>query len=163
VLSIWTPGAEKIQHGYSREMAGAMLCEADEFFDALALYLVRTHLRELQASTWAGVAAYYANYFLALSFIRLNMRSVTQLSTGPIFEVTRTDDATPYFQVQQRGERQRRAGVWRAYYDAVARMAWPDRATVMDIAPRSEAFDSENKCIVNESITGLEAASMRFT
>ena len=59
VLTIWTPGAGNIQHAYSRELAGAMLCEADEFFDrALALYLLRNHLRELQASTWAGVACW---------------------------------------------------------------------------------------------------------
>jgi len=83
VLSVWTPGAGKIQHAYSRELAGAMLCEADEFFDrALALYLLRSHLRELQASTWAGVATYYTNYFLALSFIRLQMRSVILLSVS---------------------------------------------------------------------------------
>ena len=75
-----------------------MLYEADEFFDrALVLYLLRSHLRELQASTWAGVAAYYANYVLALSFVRLHMRSVTHLSGEQVFEVTRTDNQTPYF------------------------------------------------------------------
>ena len=97
-FSVWTPGAGKVQHGYSRELAGAMLYEADEFFDrALVLYLLRSHLRELQASTWAGVAAYYANYVLALSFVRLHMRSVTHLSGEQVFEVTRTDNQTPYF------------------------------------------------------------------
>ena len=66
-----------------------MLYEADEFFDrALALYLLRSHLRELQASTWAGVATYYTNYFLALSFIRLHMRSVTQLPSPTFAKVT---------------------------------------------------------------------------
>lgn len=136
ILSIWTPGAGKIQHVYSRELAGAMLCEADEFFDrALALYLLRSHLRELQASTWAGVATYYTNYFLALSFIRLHMGSVTQMPTGAVFEVTRTDDQTPYFRIHQRSGRQRHADVWRAYYDVVTQMAWPDRTTVTDIAP----------------------------
>lgn len=125
-----------MQYGYSAELAGAMLREADEFFDrALALYLLRSHLRELQASTWAGVAAYYANYFLALSFIRLHMTSVTQLSTGPVFEVTRTDGQLPYFKIQQRSGRQRHADVWRAYYEIVTQMAWPDRAAVTDIAP----------------------------
>ena len=113
-----------------------MLCEADAFFDrALALYLLRSHLRELQASTWAGVATYYANYFLALSFIRLHMRSVTHLPSGPIFELTRTDDHAPYFKIQRRSERQSHADVWRAYYAVVTEMAWPDRATVTDIAP----------------------------
>jgi hypothetical protein len=136
VLSIWAPGAGKVQQGYSRELAGAMLFEADEFFDrALTLYLLRSHLRELQASTWAGVAAYYSNYFAALSFIRLQMRSVTQLSLGNLFEVTRADVRTPYFTVQQRGERQRHVDVWGAYYDVVIQMAWPDRGTVTDLAP----------------------------
>ena len=136
VFSVWTPGAGKVQHGYSRELAGAMLYEADEFFDrALALYLLRSHLRELQASTWAGVAAYYANYFLALSFVRLHMRSVTHLSGGQVFEVTRTDDQTPYFTIQERSTRQRHADVWRTYYDVATQMAWPDRATATDIAP----------------------------
>ena len=136
VLTLWTPGAGNIQHAYSRELAGAMLCEADEFFDrALALYLLRSHLRELQASTWAGVAAYYSNYFLALSFIRLHMRSVTHLPTGPVFELTRTDDQSPYFKIHQRPERQSHADVWRAYYDVVTQMAWPDRTTVTDLAP----------------------------
>ena len=89
-----------------------MLLEADEFFDrALALYLLRVHLRESQASTWAGVAAYYANYFLALSFIRLHMTSVTHLSGGPVFEVARTDNQTPNFMIQQRSQRQRHADV----------------------------------------------------
>lgn len=138
--SIWTPGAGKVQHGYSRELASAMLFEADEFFDrALVLYLLRSHLRELQASTWAGVAAYYANYFLALSFLRLHMRSVTQLSVGRVFEVVRTDDRTPYFTVQQR-ERQRHVDVWRAYYDVVTQMAWPDSGTVTDIAPTLDSL-----------------------
>lgn len=141
IVSVWTPGAGKIQHAYSRELAGAMLCEADEFFDrALALYLWRSHLRELQASTWAGVATYYSNYFLALSFIRLHMRSVTHLPTGPVFEVTRADDRTPYFKIQQRSQRQRHTEVWRAYYEAVTQMAWPDRPTVTNIAPTLDSL-----------------------
>lgn len=136
IVSLWTPGAGNIQHAYSRELAGAMLCEADEFFDrALALYLLRSQLRELQASTWAGVATYYTNYFVALSFIRLHMRSVTQLPAGPVFEVTRTDDQTPFFKIKLRSVRQRHADVWREYYDVVTQMAWPDRTTVTDIAP----------------------------
>jgi hypothetical protein len=140
VLSIWTPGAGKAQHGYSRELAGALLYEADELFDrALALYLLRSHLRQLQASTWAGVGAYYANYFLALSFIRLHMKSVTHLPGGPVFEVTRTDDQTPYFMIQP-SERQRHADVWRTYYSVVRQMAWPDRATVTDIAPTLDSL-----------------------
>jgi hypothetical protein len=118
-----------------------MLCEADEFFDrALALYLWRSYLREFQASTWAGVATYYSNYFLALSFIRLHMRSVTQLPAGPVFEVTRTDDRTPYFRIQQRNQRQSHAEVWRAYYEAVTGMGWPDRPTVINIAPTLDSL-----------------------
>jgi hypothetical protein len=113
-----------------------MLWEADEFFDrALALYLLRSDLRELQASTWAGVATYYTNYFLALGFIRLHMRSVTHLPAGAVFEVTRTDDAAPFFKIQQRGARQRHAEVWQAYYDVVTQMAWPDSTTVTEMAP----------------------------
>ena len=136
ILAIWTPGAGKTQHVYLRELAGAMLWEADEFFDrALTLYLLRSNLRELQASTWAGVAAYYSNYFVALSFIRLHMRSVTHLPTGAVFEVTRTDDSTPFFKIQQRGKRQRHTEVWEAYYDVVTQMAWPDSTTVTEIAP----------------------------
>ncbi len=141
VLSLWTPGAGRTQHTYSRELAGAMLCEADEFFDrALALYLLRRHPRQLQASTWAGVAAYYANYFLALSFTRLHMRSVTQLAGGQVFEVTRTDDQTPYFKIQQRTGRQRHTEVWRVYYDVVTQMAWPDGATAADLAPTLDSL-----------------------
>jgi len=118
-----------------------MLWEADEFFDrALALYFWRSHLRELQASTWAGVATYYSNYFLALSFIRLHMRSVTQLPTRPVFEVTRTDDRTPYFKIQQRSQRQRHTDVWLAYYEVVTQMAWPDRTTVTNIAPTLDSL-----------------------
>ena len=136
IRTIWTPGAGKTQHAYSRELAGAMLWEADEFFDrALTLYLLRNNLRELQASTWAGVVTYYANYFLALSFIRLHMRSVTHLPTGAVFEVTRTDDATPFFKIQERSRRQRHMEVWDAYYDVVTQMAWPDSTTVKEVAP----------------------------
>lgn len=136
VALLWTPGAGEVQHIYSSELAGAMLSEADEFFDrALTLYFLRSQLRDLQASTWAGVATYYANYFLALSFLRLQMRSVTQLPAGPVFELTRTDDTTPYFKMQRRSVRQRHADVWRAYYEAVTQMAWPDAATVAEIAP----------------------------
>jgi len=136
ILSVWTPGAGKVQHVYSSELAGAILWEADEFFDrALILYLLRSHLRQLQASTWAGVATYYSNYFLALSFVRLHMRSVTHLPTGPMFEVARTDNAAPYFKIEQRSQRQRHADVWRAYYEIVTRMGWPDLATVADLAP----------------------------
>ncbi len=115
-----------------------MLQEADEFFDrALALYLLRDHLRELQASTWAGVATYYSNYFSALSFMRLQMKSVTELRTGDVFEVNRTDFPAPYFRIQQRKRRQSHSDVWHAYYDIVTEMGWPDRATVADLAPTS--------------------------
>ena len=141
IVSIWTPGVGKIQRAYSRELAGAMLFEADEFFDrALALYLWRSHLRECQASTWAGVATYYSNYFLALSFIRLHMRSVTQLPTGPVFEVTSADDLVPYFKIEQRRQRQRHTDVWREYYEVVTQMAWPDRLTVTDLAPTLDSL-----------------------
>ena len=113
-----------------------MLFEADEFFDrALILYLLRSHLRRLQASTWAGVATYYSNYFLALSFIRLQMRSVTHLPAGPVFEVTLTDHAAPHFKIEERSQRQRHADVWRTYYQVVTQMGWPDLTTVTDLAP----------------------------
>ena len=139
ILSVWTPGAGRVQYVYSRELAGAILFEADEFFDrALMLFLLRNHLRNVQASTWAGVATYYANYFLALSFVRLHMSSVTHLSTGPVFEVTRIDDSVPSFKLRQRGQRQRHTDVWKAYYDVVTRMGWPDSATVSDLAPTLE-------------------------
>jgi hypothetical protein len=72
IPNIWRPGGEADQKGYSRELAGALLREEDVFFDrALALYLLRSQLKSLQACTWAGVASYYSNYFSALSFIRL--------------------------------------------------------------------------------------------
>jgi hypothetical protein len=138
IVAAWTPGNAygNAQHAYSRELAGAMLHEAEVFFDrALALYLLRSHLREFQASTWAGVATYYSNYFLALSFTRLHMRSVTHLPTGPIFEVTRTDDQAPRFKIVQRRERQKHTEVWRTYYEVVTRMGWPDSATTAEIAP----------------------------
>lgn len=125
-----------MQQGYSRELAGAMLFESDEFFDrALMLYLLRSHLRQLQASTWGGVATYYCNYFLALSFLRLHMKSVTHLPSGPVFEMERVDDAAPVFKIQERNDRQRHGEVWRAYYDAIIQMAWPDGAVVAELAP----------------------------
>jgi hypothetical protein len=141
IALIWTPGAGKVQRAYSHELAGAMLREGDEFFDrALALYLLRGHLRQLQASTWAGVATYYANYFLALSFIRLHMRSVTQLVTGPIFNVSCETGQTPFFRIQQQGKRQRHGEVWRAYYDVVTEMAWPDASIVTDLCPTLDSL-----------------------
>jgi hypothetical protein len=141
MASIWTPGAGSVQQGYSRELAGAMLTESDEFFDrALALYLLRSHLRESQASTWAGVACYYANYFLALSFIRLHRRSVTHVSPGSIFEVTPTDDRLPQFKVKQVQRRQRHTEVWETYYDLVSQLAWPDAATVIALAPTLQSL-----------------------
>jgi hypothetical protein len=113
-----------------------MLLEADEFFDrALALYLLRSRFRELQASTWAGVATYYANYFLALSFIRLHRRSVTQVSPGNVFEITPTNDRLPQFTIRLVKERQRHTEVWRTYYDVVTQMAWPDPTTAIGLAP----------------------------
>jgi hypothetical protein len=136
VPEVWTPGGGETQHVFSRELAGAMLCEVEEFFDrALVLYLLRSHLRDLQASTWAGVATYYSNYFLALSFTRIHMKSVSHLSTGPIFEVTRTDSQSPFFKIQRRSARQRHADVWRSYYEAVIEMGWPDATTVLAMAP----------------------------
>jgi len=135
ILAVWIPGGGKTQQAYSRELAGALLYEAEEFFDrALALYLLRGHLRDLQASTWAGVATYYSNYFLALSFTRLHMKSVTHLPNGPIFEIT-CPTGQMIFRIQERKDRQRHAEVWRAYYEVVTQMGWPDSATVADIAP----------------------------
>lgn len=136
IPALWTPGAGRSQHAYSRELAGAMLWEADHFFDrALTLYLLRSNLRDLQASTWAGVATYYTNYFLALSFTRLHMRSVTHLPATAVFAVTRTDDAAPFFRIEQRARRQTHTEVWETYYDIATQMAWPDALTVMEIAP----------------------------
>jgi len=100
VLAVWVPGGGKTQQGYSRELAGSLLYEAEEFFDrALVLYLLRGHLREVQASTWAGVATYYSNYFLALSFTRLHLRSVTHIPNGPIFEIT-CPNGQMFFRIQ---------------------------------------------------------------
>ncbi len=140
VLAVWVPGGGKTQQGYSRELAGALLYEAEEFFDrALVLYLLRGHLREVQASTWAGVATYYSNYFLALSFTRLHLRSVTHIPNGPIFEIT-CPNGQMFFRIQERKDRQRHAEVWRAYYEVVTQMGWPDAATVMDIAPTLDSL-----------------------
>jgi len=118
-----------------------MLIESDEFFDrALALYLLRSHLRESQASTWAGVASYYDNYFLALSFIRLHRRSVTQVNPGNVFEITPTDDRLPQFKVKQVQKRQRHTEVWETYYDLVSQMAWPDATTAITLAPTLQSL-----------------------
>ena len=141
IASVWTPGAGAKQQCYSREVACAMLREADEFFDrALVLYLLRTRLREFQASTWAGVAAYYANYFLALSFIRLHRRAVTQVSPGSVFEITPDDDRLPQFTIRKVAGRQRHAEVWRTYYDVVTQMAWPDATTALGLAPTLQSL-----------------------
>ena len=63
------------------------------------------------------------------------MKSVTHLVGGPVFDVARTNDQAPYFMLKKRGERQKHAEVWRNYYDLVTSMAWPDPATVTELAP----------------------------
>jgi len=136
ILNIWTPGGGTDQKGYSRELAGAMLREADVFFDrALALYLLRSHLKSLQASTWAGVACYYSNYFSALSFIRLNLCSVTHMSGGGLFAVDYLGGGSPYFSIRSRARRLGHTDVWNQYYSTVREMAWPDSSAVTGLAP----------------------------
>jgi hypothetical protein len=136
VLGIWTPGGGTEQKGYSRELAGALLREADVFFDrALALYLLRSHLKNLQASTWAGVACYYSNYFSALSFIRLNLCSVTHMPGGGLFAVDILSGGNPYFSIRSRSRRLGHTDVWNQYYSTVRAMAWPDPNTVTGLAP----------------------------
>ena len=136
ISSVWISGVGKEQEGYSREIAGAMLLEADEFFDrALMLFLLRLRLRELQASTWSGVAAYYSNYFAATSFIRLHMKSVTHLPMGDSYDISRVHGATPIFRVRQRSSRLGHTEVWKQYYDLTNQMGWPDPVTVNELAP----------------------------
>jgi hypothetical protein len=140
ILDVWIPRGGRTQQKYSRELAGALLFEAEEFFDrALVLYLLRSHLRDLQASTWGGVSTYYANYFLALSFSRLHMRSVTHIPNGPIFEITAANGQM-FFRIQERADRQKHAEVWRTYYEIVKHMGWPDAATTNDIAPSLDSM-----------------------
>jgi len=130
ILNIWTPGGGTDQKGYSRELAGAMLREADVFFDrALALYLLRSHLKSLQASTWAGVACYYSNYFSALSFIRLNLCSVTHMSGGGLFAVDYLGGGSPYFSIRSRARRLGHTDVWNQYYSTVTGLA-PTHSTL---------------------------------
>src|SRR5208337_2963574 len=96
---------------------------------------LRLRLRELQASTWSGVAAYYSNYFAATSFIRLHMRSVTHLPMGDSYDVSRVHDATPIFRVRQRRSRLGHTEIWKQYYDLTNQMGWPDSVTVNELAP----------------------------
>jgi len=136
ILNIWTPGGGTDQKGYSRELAGALLREADVFFDrALVLYLLRSRLKSAQASTWAGVASYYSNYFAALSFIRLNLCSMTHLPGGALFAVDVLNGGNPYFLIRARTKRLSHTDVWKQYYGAVREMAWPDPSTVASLAP----------------------------
>ncbi len=136
ILSIWTPGGGTDQKGYSRELAGALLREADVFFDrALVLYLLRSHLKTLQASTWAGVACYYSNYFSALSFIRLSLCSVTHMPGGGLFAVNILSGGSPYFSIRSRAKRLGHTDVWNQYYSTVRDMAWPDPNAVTSLAP----------------------------
>jgi hypothetical protein len=133
---IWTPGGGPEQKGYSRELAGALLKEADCFFDrALMLYLLRSSLKDLQASTWAGVASYYSNYFAALSFIRLNFCSVTHVGGGGVFEVAISSGPDPYFSIRERRRRLGHSDIWDRYYSAVREMGWPDATSVATLAP----------------------------
>ncbi|MGA3042020.1 MAG: hypothetical protein ABSF54_14640 [Bryobacteraceae bacterium] len=141
ILNIWTPGGGTDQKGYSRELAGALLREADVFFDrALVLYLLRSHLKSLQASTWAGVASYYSNYFSALSFIRLNLCSVTHMPGGGLFAVEILSGGNPYFSIRSRTRRLGHTDVWNQYYSTVRDMAWPDSNIVTNLAPTHAAL-----------------------
>lgn len=136
IQRIWTPGGGTEQKGYSRELAGALLREADSFFDrALMLYFIRSQLKDLQASTWAGVASYYANYFAALSFIRLSHCSLTQMPGGGLFDVSILGGATPYFSIRSKVRRLGHTEMWNRYYHAVQEMGWPDSSTVASLAP----------------------------
>ncbi|HXD34670.1 MAG TPA: hypothetical protein VN643_26350 [Pyrinomonadaceae bacterium] len=135
VFRVWATGAGKTQHGYSPELAGAMHREADEFFDrALALYLLRTHLRVLQASTWGDIGSYYSNYFSATSFLRLHLTSVSHLP-GQIFEIEPDVPISAVFKVSLRGQQLRHTELWKRYYKLVNDMGWPDAATVVVLSP----------------------------
>ncbi|HWZ42572.1 MAG TPA: hypothetical protein VNW97_03810 [Candidatus Saccharimonadales bacterium] len=141
VARIWVPGGGDEQQGYSRELAGALLTEADIFFDrALMLYFLRTRLRDMQASTWAGIASYYSNYFAALSFVRLSLCSVTHVSIKQLFEVTFLNGAIPQFSIRHRKRRLGHADIWEQYYNAIQEMAWPDSNTASVLSPSVAAL-----------------------
>lgn len=141
LLRIWTPGGGRRQQGYSRELAGALFLESDEYFDrALVLFLLRQRIRRIYSPTWAAVATYYSNYFAATSFIRLNMRAVAHVRDGPPFDVSPVDYNSFFFSVSQRKRRLGHEEIWRIYYDLIAEMAWPDPATAMMLAPTVEAL-----------------------
>lgn len=134
VIRILTPGGGKRQQGYSVELAGAMLLEADDFFDrALMLFLLRTALRERQASTWGTVATYYSNYFAATAFVRLHLHAITHLIGGATYEVTPTAVFFTFAVSQSR--RLTHHELWRRYYQLVTAMGWPSAAEVGLLAP----------------------------
>jgi hypothetical protein len=136
VFRVWTSGAGSTQKAFCRELAGALLREADEFFDrALVLYLMSSHLRNNQASTWADVAVYYSNYFCATSFMRLHLRSVTHLAGGGIFSVRSDPGPGLVINVSERARRLSHKEVWTEYYALVIDMGWPDSSSVALLSP----------------------------
>jgi hypothetical protein len=126
---------------YGRELAGALLLEADEFFDrALVLYLLRRGIRRIHSHSWAAVAIYYSNYFSATSFVRLNLHAVTHIPGGPLFDVSPIDYGSFFFRISQRKHRLGHEEVWRNYYELVSRMSWPDSESARILAPTVEAL-----------------------
>jgi len=136
VADIWVAGSGQKQIGFSRALAGALLLEADEFFDrALVLFLIRTRLRAAFASSWASVAVYYSNYFLASSFNRLHFHGVTHLPGGALYDIEPVLGRALQLQVTQRTRRLGHREIWKQYYTLVTQMAWPSPAEVMLLAP----------------------------
>ena len=126
------------QRRVSHEPTGALLLEADDFFDrALMLFLLRMALRAGHASTWGTVATYYANYFAATAFVRLNLSAVTHLPGGAAYDVVPSTVFT--FQISQRG-RLRHRDLWSRYYRLVMQMAWPSVAQAAILAPAVAAL-----------------------
>ena len=129
-------GAGQKQIGFSRALAGALLLEADEFFDrALVLFLIRTPLRATFASSWASVAVYYSNYFSATSFNRLHLHGVTHLAGGASYEIEPVLGRALQLQVTQRNRRLGHREIWKQYYSLVTQMAWPSYTEVALLAP----------------------------
>lgn len=171
VFRIWTSGAGKTQRGFCRELAGAMLREADEFFDrALALYLWRTQLRTLQASTWGDIGSYYSNYFSATSFLRLHLSSVSHLSGGNIFEIEAEAPMSLVFKVSSRGHQLRHKELWRRYYSLIIEMGWPDTSSVALLSPsvvqlqfREQQFRERINYRAGEGFDEIYLTSSKYT
>lgn len=170
VFRVWTAGAGSTQKGFCRELAGALLREADEFFDrALVLYLLSSGLRGLQASTWADVAVYYANYFCATSFMRLHLRSVTHLAGSSIFNVRPDPGPGLVFNVSERKHRLSHNEMWKDYYSLVIEMGWPDPSVVALLSPsvaqlrfREQRFREKVNYRVGEGFDEIYLTSARY-